>query len=121
MTHHNGRDDDPIAPTTPFDESTDLIDGRDDDLVQIDRLRVPPAKSLLFLVAILLAPLMGLLFSLEFAMGVLVVAMAVTTWLAWDGATRLVPEQAAQLRKAAILNGVVAVIVLLLLVVRLMD
>lgn len=122
MTHINGRDDEPCEPTTPFDEATDLIDeDKGDDLVQIEGIRLPPIQSILVLVAILISPLFGLFFSLEVALGVLVVAMCVTTWLAWEGASRLVPAQAAQLRKAAILNGVVAVIVLLLLVARIIS
>lgn len=120
QTHNNGRDDDPIDQTTPFDEATDLIDEEDGDLVQINRVRVPSVKSLVFLGGILVSPLFGLLFGLNVALGVLVVAMVVTTWMAWEGSKQLVPAQAAQLRKAAILNAVVAVVVLLLLVLRVM-
>jgi hypothetical protein len=120
MIHNNGHDDDPREPTTPFDEATDLIDETGgDDLVKINRMRMPPLMSLVVLGAILVSPLFGLVFGLDFALAVLVVAMAVTTWIAWDGSKRLVPAQAAQLRKAAMLNAVVAVIVLLLLVMRL--
>lgn len=119
MTQNNGRGDTP-EPMTPFDEATDLIDEGDDpgDGVTIDRLRMPPVPALMFLVAILLSPLFGLVFGLNFAMGVLVIAMAVTTWLAWEGANRLVPEQRDRLRMAAMMNAAVGVLVLLLLIAR---
>lgn len=122
MTHDSGHREDSNEPTTPFDEATDLIDeDGDEDLVQIDQVRMPPVKSLVFLGAILVSPIFGLVFGLNFALGVLVFAMVVTTWMAWEGSKRLVSTQALQLRKAAILNGVVAVVVLLLLVMRLIS
>lgn len=117
MTNHNGHNDEPAAPRTPFDEATDLLDS-DEELMEIRGLRMPPVRALIILVAVVLSPLFGLAFGLNFALGVLVFAMGVTTWLAWEGSQRLVPEQADRLRKAAVLNGALAVVVLLLLVVR---
>lgn len=117
MTNHNGHYEEPKAPTTPFDEATDLVDS-DEELTEIRGLRMPPVRALVILVGIILSPLFGLVFGLDFALAVLVFAMAVTTWLAWEGSKRLVPEQSDRLRKAAMLNGALAVVVLLLLVVR---
>lgn len=128
MTHNNGRtpEHDAIEQTTPFDEATDLLDQdelpeQDDDLVRIDRISLPPPKTLVILIAILLSPVFGLVFGLDFALGVLVIAMAFTTWLVWDGASRFVPEQAAQLRRAAMANAVVALMALALLLVRVLG
>lgn len=90
----------------------------DEELTEIRGLRMPPVRALVILVGIVLSPLFGLVFGLDFALAVLVFAMAVTTWLAWEGSKRLVPEQSDRLRKAAMLNGALAVVVLLLLVVR---
>lgn len=120
--HHNGQEPDAIEPVTPFDEATDLLDeDHPDDLIQLDRLRMPSPKEFVILGGVLLSPLFGLVFGLDFALGVLVVAMAFTTWLAWDGANRLVPEQATVLRRAAILNAVIAVLAFSLLIVRVMT
>lgn len=128
MTHHdhrNAADHPSIEQTTPFDEATDLIDegdaGDGDDLMRIERISLPPAKTLVILVAIILSPLFALVFGLDVALGVLVIAMAFTTWLAWDGAGRLVPEQAALLRRAALVNAIIALMALALLIVRLLD
>jgi hypothetical protein len=119
--HNHQQDSDPVVPATPFDEATDLIDEDDSDadVIEVSRFRMPPLKAVLILGAILVSPIFGLVFGLDFSLGVLVVAMAITTWMAWEGSEGLVPAQAAQLRKAALLNGLLAVLVLLLLVVRL--
>jgi hypothetical protein len=49
---------------------------------------------------------------------VLVVAMGFTPWMAWEGASHVPEGQRERLRRAAMLNGVVAVAVLALLVLR---
>lgn len=130
MTHyHPARDhhhDDAIEPTTPFDEATDLLDeedldASDDGRVRIERITLPPPKTLAFLIAMLVAPLFALAFGLNAALGALVLAMAATTWLVWDGARRFVPEQAALLRRAALANAVVALMALALLLVRMLG
>jgi hypothetical protein len=123
MTHHDrlghSHDPDSIEPVTPFDEATDLMDDNTDEvLLEIDRLRVPPPKTLAILGAILLSPLFALVFGLNFALGVLVVAMAFTSWMAWDGASGLVPAQAKMLRRTAALNAIFAFLILGLLLVR---
>lgn len=125
MTHHHParEHDDAIEPTTPFDEATDMldeedIDPRDDDLVRIQRITMPPARTLVILIAILLSPLFGLIFGLDAALAVLVIAMAFTTWLVWDGAGRFVAPQATLLRRAALANAVVALMALALLLAR---
>lgn len=125
MTHHHDHDD-AIEPTTPFDEATDLLDEEDlephdDEPVRIERIALPPPKTLAFLVAMLLSPLFALAFGLNAALAVLVVAMAATTWLVWDGARRFVPEQAALMRRAALANAVVALMALALLLVRMLG
>lgn len=122
MTHHDRDDHESIGQTTPFDEATDILDADDDasdDLMRIERIALPPAKSLVFLAAIVLSPVFALPFGLNAALAVLAFAMAFTTWLAWDGSRRLVPEQAALLRRAALVNGVLALMALALLLVRL--
>ena len=127
MTHHDhGQDHESIAQPTPFDEATDIIDEedldeRDDGRMRIERISLPPAKALVVLVAIVLSPVFALPFGLNAALTVLVLAMAFTTWLAWDGARRLVPEQAALLRRAALVNAVLALMALALLLARLVG
>lgn len=129
MTHHDGNRDaahESIEQTTPFDEATDLRDegdaaGDGDDLMRIERISLPSPKVLVMLVAIMLSPVFALVFGLDVALGVLVIAMALTTWLAWDGASRLVPEQATLLRRASLANAVIALMALALLLVRVLG
>lgn len=132
MTHHDrttpdhDRDPAPIEQPTPFDEATDLLDA--DDLDRRSRpyaparqVVIPPLRTLVILVAVLLSPLFGLVFGLDVALGVLVAAMAFTTWLAWDGAGQLEPAQATLLRRAAMVNAIVALMALALLLVRVLG
>lgn len=132
MTHHDRNHDqdaphhESIEQATPFDEATDIIDegdipGDSDDLGRIERIALPPGKVLVVLVAIVLSPVFALPFGLNAALAVLVLAMAFTTWLAWDGASRLVPEQAALLRRAALANAVLALMALALLLARVLG
>lgn len=106
-------------PETPFDEATDLagaeapVEASDDGW-----FRLPALKPALFVIAVVLAPVFGLVFGLDFALGVLVVAMAFTSWMAWEGAKELPRAQGDRLRKAAIGNGVLAVGALALIILR---
>ena len=123
MTHHDHDHHESIQQPTPFDEATDIIDEQDmthqgDDRVRIERISLPPAKVLVILVAIVLSPVFALPFGLNAALAVLVLAMAFTTWLAWEGSSRLVPEQAALLRRAALVNAILALMALALLLAR---
>lgn len=115
MSQSPGRHD---LPETPFDETTDLVDARPAPEQRETSLRNPGWKPLVFIVAMVLSPLFGLVFGLDFALGVLAVALALTTWLAWSGAADLSPEQADRVRKAAILNGALAIGAVVVLVLR---
>lgn len=132
MTHHDPAPghhhdhEDAIEPTTPFDEVTDLLDEEDlephdDERVRIEHITMPPPRTLLFLLAMVLSPLFALAFGLNAALFALVLAMAATTWLVWDGARRFVPEQAALLRRAALANAVVGLMALALLLIRMLG
>ncbi|HWV24723.1 MAG TPA: hypothetical protein VNZ58_11085 [Thermomicrobiales bacterium] len=106
------RDD---LPETPFDEATDIGEDRS----HVGRtFHLPSWKPLLFIVAVLLSPIAGLMFGLDVALGILVVAMAFTTWMAWEGARDVPVEDAIRLRRAAMLNGAVAVAGIVLIALR---
>jgi hypothetical protein len=108
-----------VLPETPFDEVTDLVEP-DEEVHEPPerRFQLPALKPMIFVIAILLSPIFALVFGLDFALGVLVVAMGFTTWMAWEGASHVPEGQRERLRRAAMLNGVVAVAVLALLVLR---
>lgn len=82
-----------------------------------DRLPAPPL--LLLGISILIAPLLGLIISVEVALVVLVLALGFTTFLAWEFAKRAPEAKATALRKAAMLNWLLAMLALVLLVIRL--
>lgn len=109
----NERQDESGEPETPFNELTNAGKERVGC-----RYRLPPWKPLIFIVGVLLSPVAGLVFGLDFALGVLVVAMAFTTWMAWDGSTQVPAGDALRLRRAAMLNGVVAVAGVVLIFLR---
>ena len=77
-------------------------------------------KAFLMSVAVILAPFFALVFGLDAALFVLVLAMAFTTWVTWDGANRVGPVLRSRLRVAAVLNGLLALLVLGLLLLRLL-
>ncbi|HEV2072494.1 MAG TPA: hypothetical protein VGR29_02525 [Thermomicrobiales bacterium] len=106
-------------PETPFDEATDLV-GPEEDVPEPSgrRFVLPSWKPLIFILAVMLAPVFGLAFGLDFALGVLVVAMAFTTWMAWEGSRELPHDEGSSLRRAAMLNGALALAVLALLIGR---
>lgn len=115
----NHQDDEQELPETPFDEVTDLVGPEEDVHEQPLRgIQLPSWKSLIFIVAVLLSPVAGLIFGLDFALGVLVVAMVFTTWMAWEGARHVPVQDGARLRRAAMLNALVALAVLALLILR---
>jgi len=109
----NQRDN--VEPETPFDEATDIGEDR---AHPGRRFRLPSWKPLVFVLGVLLAPIAGLMFGLDIALGILVVAMAFTTWMAWEGAKHVAPEDGARLRKAAVLNGAIAVAGVVLIILR---
>lgn len=82
------------------------------------RFRRPSWKPLVFVLAVVLSPVAGLMFGLDIALGILVVAMAFTTWMAWEGASHVSAEDGQRLRKAAMLNGAIAVAGVVLIILR---
>lgn len=112
----NQRDND--APETPFDEASDIGEDR---AHPGPRFRMPSWKPLIFVVAVLLAPIAGLMFGLDVALGILVVAMAFTTWMAWEGANHVSAGDAIRLRRAAMLNGAIAAGGVVLIILRQMS
>lgn len=111
----NQRGNDNEMPETPFDEATDIGEDRDHPG---RRFELPSWKPLVFIVAVLLAPVAGLMFGLDVALGILVVAMAFTTWMAWEGAGHVAAEDAPRLRRAAMLNGAIALAGIVLIILR---
>ena len=83
-----------------------------------ERERKINLKAFLMSVAVILAPFFALVFGIDAALFVLVLAMAFVTWVTWDGASRVAPAQRSKLRAAAAFNGVLALLVLGLLILR---
>ena len=69
--------------------------------------------------AIVLAPFLALAFGLNAALAVLAVALAATAWLCWHATSAVGPAARGNLRIAAALNAVLALVVALVLALRL--
>ncbi len=69
--------------------------------------------------AIMLAPFLALAFGLNAALGVLAVALAATAYLCWHASGAVGPRERGRLRSFAALNGVLALVAALVLVLRL--
>ena len=68
---------------------------------------------------IVAAPFVGLLYDVNLALGIAVVALAAASYLALDSRRVAPPEMRTRLRTVAIINGTIAAFVLLILVLRL--
>ena len=69
--------------------------------------------------SILVAPFVGLLYSLDLALGIAAVALAAAAWLAWDSRAMAPVEFRDQLRVVTFVTGVLALLALVVLVLRL--
>ena len=76
-------------------------------------------KALLMTLAIVIAPFLALLLSVELGLAVLAAGLLFSTWLTWMATAQVGPAQRTQLKGAAILNFCVFVVVVLVLVLRL--
>ena len=75
-------------------------------------------KAFAFTVAIVIAPFLALLLSLELALFVLAAGLLFSTWLTWQGASQVAPAMKSRLRVAAVLNfGVFLMVVLVFVMV----
>lgn len=87
------------------------------DAVQRNRLLM--LKALLFTLAIVSAPFLALLYSIDLALIVLAVGLAVTIWLTWNASQQVGEGQRSRLRMAAGLNAAVLAVVVAIVIVRL--
>jgi len=76
-------------------------------------------KAFVYTVAIVIAPFLALLLSLELALGVLAAGLLFSTWLTWMGSKQVGPAHGSQLRIAAVLNFGVFLLVLMVLALML--
>jgi hypothetical protein len=85
----------------------------------IQRSNMVNLKAFLLTVAVVIAPFMALLLSVELAMGVLAAGLLFSTGLTWMGSNQVGPAMRSRLRVAAVLNFGVFLLVLLVLAMML--
>lgn len=76
-------------------------------------------KALLMTLAIVIAPFLALLLSVDLALGVLAAGLLFSTWLTWAGASQVGPSLKSNLKMAALLNFGVFLVVVAVLALRL--
>jgi len=76
-------------------------------------------KGLLLTLAIVIAPFLALLFSVELALAVLAAGLLFSAVLTWTVAGQMGPAAKSRFRTAAVLNAVVLLMVVAVLVMRL--
>ena len=89
------------------------------EMEAIRQHRVVNLKAFGLTLAIVLAPFLALLYSLNLALAVLALALGFTTWLTWHAASMVARSHGSQLKAAAVLNAVLAVATVAILVLRL--
>jgi hypothetical protein len=90
-----------------------------EEMEAIRRHRVATLKAFALTLAIVVAPFVALLYSVDLALAVLALALGFTTWLTWQGASMVGPAQRSKLKVAAGLNAVIALVTVVILVLRL--
>jgi hypothetical protein len=90
------------------------------EMAAIRQRQVATIKAMLLTLAIVAAPFVALLYSVELALGVLAVALGFTTWLTWHAATEVGPVQRGRLRAGAVLNAAMMLGAIIILVLRLL-
>jgi hypothetical protein len=100
------------------DEQRDRDDAR--QLAAIARENRLNMKALFFTLAIVIAPFLALLLSLELALFVLAAGLLFSTVLTWIGAKQMGPVARSRLRAAALLNFGVFLMVVFILILQIM-
>ena len=90
------------------------------EMEAIRRRQIATIRAMLLTLAVVAAPFVALLYSVELALGVLAVALGFTTWLTWQASEALGPAQRGQLRAGAVLNAVMMLAAIAILVLRLL-
>jgi len=89
------------------------------EMEAIRRQRLVNLKAIGFTLAIVIAPFLALLYSMNLALAVLALALGFTTWLTWQVGVTAGPAHRSRLRAAAGLNAVMMLATVGILVLRL--
>lgn len=81
--------------------------------------RLATLKAIGLTLAIVIAPFLALMYSMNLALAVLALALGFTTWLTWQVATTSGPVHRSRLKAAAALNGMMMLATLGILALRL--
>ncbi len=95
---------------------------RERDRAEMDAIRrqqVATLKGFALTLAIVAAPFVALLYSVDLALGVLAVALGFTTWLTWHATAVVSSAHGTQLKVAAGLNAAMMLATIVILVLRL--
>lgn len=88
------------------------------EMEAIRRRQVATIWAMLLTLAIVAAPFVALLYSLELALAVLAVALGFTTWLTWQASNEVGPIQRSRLRAGAALNAAMMLAAIAILILR---
>jgi hypothetical protein len=89
------------------------------EMAAIQRARVVNLKAMGFTLAIVIAPFLALLYSMNLALAVLALALGLTTWLTWQTTGMVAAAHASRLKAAAVLNGLMTLVTVVILALRL--
>lgn len=89
------------------------------EMAAIQRARMVNLKAMGLTLAIVIAPFLALLYSMNLALAVLALALAFTTWLTWQAVAMVSPAYASRLKAAAVLNGLMTLATVMILALRL--
>lgn len=88
-------------------------------MAALRRQQMVNLKAMGLTLAIVIAPFLALLYSVNMALAVLAMALGFTTWLTWHATTFAGAAYASRLKAGAALNGLLALVTVAILVLRL--
>jgi hypothetical protein len=91
-----------------------------EEMAALRRQQATTLKAILLTLAIVAAPFVALIYSVELALAVLAAALGFTTWLTWHASGALGPAQESRLKAAAGLNAVMMLATIAILVLRIL-
>lgn len=100
-------------------QNKDIEEAEAKEVAARERIHRINLKAFLMTIAVVIAPFLALLFSLEMALVVLAAGLAFTIWLTWMGSNEVGPIQKSRLRLMAMMNGFLLLGVLGILAVML--
>jgi hypothetical protein len=118
MNQHVNDSDNTVHSSHTWRQSAEAREEEVKAIAAQDRERKVNLKAFVMSIAVMFAPFFALLFGIDAALFVLALALFFTAWVAREASKRMAAAQRSKLRMAAMFNGVLGLVALVLLILR---